>query len=110
MIIRMIIRVMSRSWLMLLLAVAPIAYAANSPYDGGELEVDEVLIPNATMITGRIRSLDFGDRIAVISGFEYHLGSSGGIDRCVVRMLGQGTGAVELLQNCTDYAAQVNHK
>jgi hypothetical protein len=89
---------MTRSWLILLILTAPIAYAEGPLYDGSALDVDEVLIENATMITGRIRSIDLSGRNAIISGFEYHLGSSGGIDRCVVRMLGLDFGSVELLQ------------
>lgn len=91
-------RMMTRSWLILILATAPIAYAESPLNDSSELDVDEVFIENATIITGRIRSIDFSDRSAIISGFEYYLGSSGGIDRCVVKMLGQDFGAVELLQ------------
>ena len=78
--------------------MAPIAYAEGPVNDSGELDVDEILIENATMITGRIRSIDLSDRSAIISGFEYHLGSSGGTDRCIVKMLGLDFGSVELLQ------------
>ena len=98
MIKRTMTRMMTRSWLILLTLTAPIAYAEGPLYDGSELDVDEVLVENATMITGRIRSIDLGERSAIISGFEYHLGSSGGLDRSVVRMLGLDFGSVELLQ------------
>lgn len=98
MMMRMMIRIMTRSWLILILATAPIAYAEGPLYDASELDVDEVLIENATIITGRIRSIDLSDRNAIISGFEYHLGSSGGTDRCIVKMLGLDFGSVELLQ------------
>ena len=98
MIKRTMTRMMTRSWLILLILTAPIAYAEGPLNDGSELDVDEVLVENATMITGRIRSIDLGERSAIISGFEYHLGSSGGLDRCVVRMLGLDFGSVELLQ------------
>ena len=94
----MIMRMRTRSWLILILLTAPIAYAEGPLFDGSELDVDEVLFENATMITGRIRSIDLSDRNAIISGFKYHLGSSGGIDRCAVRMLGLDFGSVELLQ------------
>ena len=96
MMIRMMIKMMIRSRLILLLLTTPIAYAGDSLYDGSD--VDEILIENATMVTGRIRSIDLGERSAIISGFEYHLGSSGGIDRCAVKMLGYDFGSVELLQ------------
>jgi hypothetical protein len=91
---------MTRSWLILILALAlaPIAYAEGPVYDSSELDLDEIFIENATMITGRIRSIDLSDRSAIISGFEYHLGSSGGTDRCIVKMLGLDFGSVELLQ------------
>ena len=89
-------RMMIRRWLTLLLALTPIAYAEDSLYDGSDM--DEILIENATMDTGIIRSINLGESSAIISGFEYHLGSSGGIDRCVVKMLGHDFGAVELLQ------------
>lgn len=92
----MVMRMMIRRWLTLLLALTPIAYAEDSLYDGSDM--DEILIENATIVTGRIRSIDLGESSAIISGFEYHLGSSGGIDRCVVKMLGHDFGAVELLQ------------
>ena len=98
MITRVIIRMRTRSWLILILLTAPVAYAEGPLYDGSELDVDEVLIENATMITGRIRSIDLSERSAIVSGFEYYLGSSGGIDRCAVRMLGLDFGSVELLQ------------
>ena len=95
---RMIIRMMTRSWLILLLLTAPFAYAEGPVYDSSELDVGEILIENSTMITGRIRSIDLSDRNTIISGFEYHLGSSGGTDRCIVKMLGLDFGSVELLQ------------
>ena len=50
------------------------------------------------VITGRIRSIEFNERSAIISGFKYYLGSAGGLDRCIVKMLGQDFGVVELLQ------------
>ena len=89
----------------LFLTLVPFAHAEYREYDsypvsdGSELDVDEVHIDNATMVTGKIRSIDFAENSTIISGFKYHLGSATGIDRCVVRMLNRDFGAVELLQD-----------
>jgi hypothetical protein len=89
---------MIRSWLILLVALAPIAFAETARYDRSEIDVDEILIENTTIITGRIRSIDLGEGSAIVSGFKYHFGSSSGIDRSLVKMLHQDFGAVEMLQ------------
>lgn len=88
----------------LFLALAPYAHAEDPEYDsnpvsdGSEVDVNEIFIENATMVTGKIRSIDFAEGSTIISGFRYHFGSATGIDRSVVRMLNRDFGAVELLQ------------
>ena len=88
----------------LFLTLASLVYAEDLEYDsypisdGAEVDVNEVLIKNATMVTGKIRSIDLTADSTIISGFRYHFGPATGIDRCVVRMLGRDFGAVELLQ------------
>ena len=89
---------MIRKWLILLVALAPIAFAENSQSDRSEMDVDEILIENTTIVTGRIRSIDLSEGSTIVSGFKYHFSSSRGIDRSVVKMLHQDFGAVEMLQ------------
>ena len=89
---------MKRKWLILVLALAPIAFAEGQLYDGSELDMDKTIIENTTMITGRIRSINFTEGSAIVSGFKYQFKSSRGIDRSVVKMLHQDFGAVEMLQ------------
>ena len=89
---------MIKSWLILVLALAPNAFAEDRLFDRNELDVDQMLIENTTIITGRIRSIDLSEGSAIVSGFKYHFRSSGGIDRSVVKMLHQDFGAVEMLQ------------
>jgi hypothetical protein len=95
---------MVRICLILLLTLVPIGYAEDLEYDSypvsgaSVVDVNEVFIENATMVTGRIRSIDFSEGSTIVSGFTYHFGSASGGNRCVVRMLGRDFGAVELLQ------------
>ena len=62
------------------------------------MNVDVTFVEITTIITGRIRAIDLSEGSAIVSGFKYHFGSSGGIDRSVVKMLHQDFGAVEMLQ------------
>ena len=89
---------MIRIWLMLLLAVSPIAFAAEPVNEGNELDDYLAQVENTSRITGRIRTLDLSTRNAVISGYNYYLGSVEGLDRCAVKVLGKEFGAVELLE------------
>ena len=95
---------MIRIYSIFLLTLAPIGYAEDleygsySDFDVRVVDVNEVLIADATMVTGRIRSIDLSEGSTIVSGFTYHFGSATGSDRCVVKMLGQDFGAVELLQ------------
>jgi hypothetical protein len=88
----------------LFLVLVPFAHAEDPEYDsypvsdGSEVDVNEIFIENATMVTGKIRSIDFAEGSTIISGFKYHFGSATGVDRCAVRMLNRDFGAVELLQ------------
>ena len=95
---------MNRICSILLATLVPIVYAENLEYDSYPVsdvsvaDMKEVVIEDATMVTGRIRSIDFSEGSTIVSGFTYHFGSAGGGNRCEVRMLGRDFGAVELLQ------------
>jgi hypothetical protein len=89
---------MIRIWIILLLAVPPIALAAKQDNEGSELDEYLAQVENTSRITGRIRELDLSTRNAVISGYNYHLGSMEGLSRCAVKVLGKEFGAVEMLQ------------
>jgi hypothetical protein len=89
---------MIRIWLILLLAVSPIALAAEQVNEGSELDEYLPQVENTSKTTGRVHALDLSTRNAVISGYNYHLGSMEGLDRCAVKVLGKEFGAVELLQ------------
>ncbi len=91
-------------WIFAFLVMTPFTYAEDPDYDeyfnseDSELETEDGFIENATMITGRIRSIDLSDRSVIISGYKYEFGPPTGVDRVVVKMLGRDFGAVELLQ------------
>jgi hypothetical protein len=89
---------MIRIWLILLLAVSPFALAAEQDNEGSEPNGYLARVENTSRTTGRIRELDLSTRNAVISGYNYHLGSVEGLDRCAVKVLGKEVGAVEMLQ------------
>ena len=75
-----------------------LVYDSDPVSDFSVVDVNEILIEDATMVTGRIRSIDFSEGSSIVSGFTYHFGSATASDRCVVRTLGRDFGAVELLQ------------
>ena len=85
---------MIRFSMLILLTLTAFAYADDPDFG---LDVDEEYVEGATIVTGKIRSIDLSSRTVEISGFRYQFETTG-MDRVMVKLVGRDFGAVELLR------------